>query len=311
MIESSLEGGTAPAPSEEEFDAEEEDFEEDEEGFEQPDADEFQRQLVLAAEDPACDRQPVLTEKGEEMHFIVQTIKRWLWHCPQGPLELGLAGMRALGPMALAWSATLTHALASGPQTLEELQETLGAVLDPETVEERLEALVNSGQAEALHGTGRAPAYALTDWGCEAISLIVAAVRYELRYPEADVLAPDVFDVEAAFQMALPLIRVPAAARGTVRAGVRVPEEDGEELVAGSTVEVAEGRVASSSPLLDRSPETWATGAPLDWCETVIDPDEAALELGGDVALAQGLVEALHGRLFGDEAADPRRLRLG
>jgi len=47
---------------------------------------------------------------------------------------------------------------------------------------------------------------------------------------------------EVAFQMALPLIRVPAAARGTVRAGVRVPEEDGEELVAGSTVEVAEGR---------------------------------------------------------------------
>ncbi len=179
-------------------------------------------------------------------------------------------------------------------------------MLDPEALERQLESMVNSGQAEALYGSGRAPSYSLTDWGREAISPIVAAVRYEQRYPEEDVLAPDVFDVEAAFQMALPLIGVPAGVRGTVRAGVRIPGE--EELVAGSTVEVEDGRVTSSSPLLDRVPETWATGTPLDWAETVIDPAAAGLDMGGDVELAAGLIEALHARLFGDSGL-PRPVR--
>lgn len=237
------------------------------------------------------------TTKGEEFLFVAGTIERWLRRCPRGPLELGLAGARALAPMVCSWSAMLTHALAPGPLTLAELQRTL-AVLDPEGIEHRLETMIDSGQAEALYGSGRAPTFALTDWGREAISLIVAAVRYELRYPEDDVLAPDVFDAEAAFQMALPLIEAPTELHGTCRAGVRIPGE--EELVSGSTAQIEDGRLVASSPLLDRVPETWVTGTPLDWCETVIDPSEAKLDMGGDVALAQGLVEALHERLFGE-----------
>jgi len=298
MLEASLSGVPAPLPDEEE----------DEEELEQPDEDDLEREEVLAEHDPDIHTPLQLTGKGEEMLFVSGTIERWLARCPQGPLELGLEGARALAPMVLSWSATLTHALASGPLTVTELEQALASVLDPEALERQLESMVNSGQAEALYGSGRAPSYALTDWGREAISPIVAAVRYEQRYPEEDVLDPDVFDVEAAFQMALPLIGVPAGVRGTVRAGVRIPGE--EELVAGSTVDVADGRVTSSSPLLDRVPETWATGTPLDWCETVIDPAAAGLDLGGDVELAAGLIEALHTRLFGDSSTEIHRLRL-
>jgi DNA-binding HxlR family transcriptional regulator len=281
MLESSLEGDDAlRAPDEGQIDYDEALEEEDEE---------------LDAHVPMQ-----LTGKGEEMLFVSGAIERWLRRCPQGSLELGPAGARALAPMVLSWSATLTHALAPGPVSLAELQRVLAAALDPETVERRLEELVDSGQVKALHESGRAPRYTLTDWGREAISPIVAAVRYEQRYREEDVLDPDVFDVEAAFQMALPLIRVPAEARGTVRAGVRIPgeETDEAELIAGSTIEVEDGRVTASSALLERMPETWVTGTPLDWCETVIDPAEAKLEMGGDVALAQGLIEALHERLW-------------
>ena len=288
LLEASLSGVAAPLPDEEEV----EDFEQEELEAEEEDLDE--------ALDPSLHAPLELTGKGEEILFVSGTIERWLSRCPQGPLELGLAGARALAPMVLSWSATLTHALASGPLTLEELEQALAAVLDPEAVEQQLESLVNSGQAEALYGSGRAPSYALTDWGREAISPIVAAVRYEQRYPEDDVLDPDVFDVEAAFQMALPLIDVPSDVRGTCRAGVRIPGAEGEELVAGSTVEVEGGRVTSSSPLLDRVPETWATGTPLDWSEAVIDPAAAGLDVGGDIELAEGLIEALHQRLFGD-----------
>jgi len=292
MLEASLEGVPAPLP----------DAEEDEEYAEEveDELDLEQDEELAEALDPSLHAPLQLTDKGEELLFVSGTIERWLRRCPQGPLELGLAGARALAPMVLAWSATLTHALASGPLTLAELERALAAVLDPEALEQQLESLVNSGQAEALYGTGREPSYALTDWGREAISPIVAAVRYEQRYPEDDVLAPDVFDVEAAFEMALPLLRLPGELRGTCRAGVRLPGAEGEDLVAGSTVNVEGGRVATSSPLLDRAPETWATGTPLEWSETVIDPAATGLDTGGDVELAQGLIAALHERLFGD-----------
>jgi DNA-binding HxlR family transcriptional regulator len=293
MLEASLAGVPPPVPTEEEVEEHEGPEAEGDRGGEEDEG-------LAEALDPDLGAPLRLTAKGEEMLFVAQTIKRWLRRCPQGPLELGLAGARALAPMVLSWSATLTHALASGPLTLAELRRALAAMLEEEAVERQLRAMVNSGQAETLHGSGRAPSYALTDWGREAISPIVAAVRFELRYPEEDVLAPDVFDVEAGFQMALPLIRVPARLRGTCRAGVRIPGE--QELIAGSTVEVEGGRVAASSPLLDQAPETWATGTPLNWCEGVIDPAAAGLDTGGDVELARGLVEALHERLFGEGA---------
>lgn len=299
-LESSLEGMPGPTvPSEDDVEYEEE-----------LDEYEREREAALAEHEPGVREPMQLTGKGEEMLFVTGALERWLQRCPQGPLELGLAGARAVMPMVLSWSATLTHALAQGPLTSAELEHALSSVLEPEPVERQLEAMVGSGQAEALYGSGRAPVYALTDWGREAVSPIVAAVRFEQRYPEADVLDPDVFDVEAAFQMALPLIEVPPAVRGTVRAGVLVPGE--EELIAGATVQLEGGRIAASSPLLDRVPETWATGTPLEWCETVTDPAAAKLDLGGDVPLAQGLIEALHERLwpFGGDPAGPRRLRL-
>jgi hypothetical protein len=90
--------------------------------------------------------------------------------------------------------------------------------------------------------------------------------------------------------MALPLIQLPPGLRGSCRLGVAIP--GGEPLVAGATAQGDRGAVISSSPLLDEIPETWATGTPLDWCETVVDPTTARLEAGGDTELAVALIEA-------------------
>ncbi len=236
------------------------------------------------------------SSKGEEFLFVASTIERWLGNCPQGPLELGLRGAHALAPLVCCWSATVTHALAPEPLTLAELQRAV-QILDGETVAEHLEALERSGQVAALPRGGETR-YALTDWGREGIAPIIAAVRFEGRYPEDDVLAPDVFDVEAAYQMALPLLRLPPDLRGSCRLGVRVSE--GEPLMAGSAVTVDRGAIVSASPLLEEDPETWATGSALDWCETVIEPAAARIETGGDTHLARALLEALHERLFGE-----------
>jgi DNA-binding HxlR family transcriptional regulator len=235
------------------------------------------------------------SSKGEEFLFVAYSMERWLRNCPNGPLELGPEAGEPLSALVCCWSATVTHALAPEPLTLAELDRAVG-ILDPETVEEHLEAMVRSGLAETLPGSGETR-YGLTDWGREGISPIVAAVRYECHYPEADVLPPDVFDAEAAFAMALPLVRLPPDLRGACRLGVRITGE--EALMAGATVEVDRGAVLASSPLLDQDPETWATGTPLDWCETVVDPTTAKLAAGGDEALTGALIEALHETLFG------------
>jgi DNA-binding HxlR family transcriptional regulator len=235
------------------------------------------------------------SSKGEEFLFVAFAIERWLRNCPEGPLELGLRGARALAPLVCCWSATVTHALAPEPLTLAELDRAV-SVLDADVVAEHVEAMERSGQVRELPGGGETR-YALTDWGREAIAPIIAAVRYECRYPEDDVLPPDVFDAEAAFQMALPLLRLAPHLRGSCRLGVEVPGE--EPLMAGATVQVERGCVLSSSALLDESPETWVTGSPLDWCETVIDPSTEQLECGGDTELAAALLEALYEALFG------------
>jgi len=295
LLETALEGIPPSVPEEDEDD----DYEDDDEDEDDEDEGLYDGGDLLDyddEDDPGPDAKMQATAKGEEFLFVVETIERWLGRCPRGPLELGLPGARALLPMVCSWSATLTHALSAEALTREELERALPD-LDSEAIEGQLESMVNSGQAEALYGSGRAPSYSLTDWGREAVALIVAAVRFELRYPEEDVLPPDVFDVEAAFQMALPLLRLPPELRGTCRAGVRLPGE--EQLVAGATVEVADGRVAASSPLLESAPVTWATGSPLNWCETVVDPAAGGIEVGGEIGLAAGLVQALHERLFG------------
>ncbi len=236
------------------------------------------------------------TSKGDEFLFVAASIERWLRNCPAGRLELGPRGAKALAPLVCGWSATVTHALAAEPLTLAELDHEVG-ILDGDGVATHLDMLLRSGQAEELPGGGE-PRYALTNWGREGISPIVAAVRFECHYPEDDVLPPDVFDVEAAFQMALPLVELPPGLRGAARLGVQIL--GGEPLMAGATAQVDRGRVVSSSPLLEENPATWATGTPLDWCEAVVDPATDRLTAGGDAALAGAMVEALHERLFGE-----------
>ncbi len=169
-------------------------------------------------------------------------------------------------------------------------------LLDREGARKHVERMVRSGMAEAGTRAGEVR-YGLSDWGRAAIAPIVAAVLYERRHDAAMTSPPDVFDVEAAFQTALPLIQLPPALRGSARLGVQIP--GGEPLMAGATVQVDRGVVLASSALLDEEPETWVTGDPLAWCETVIDPSAPRLNLGGDTELAAALLQALHERLFG------------
>lgn len=234
------------------------------------------------------------------LRLVSTTLRRWLNEHPDGPLNPGPAATEAIAALVCAWSSALTHALADGPRTATDLVREVTALYGEEMVRDHLEALIRSAQVEELLGDGtEEPRYALTDWGMKAIAPLIAAAHHEAHCPSEDVLMPEVLDVEAAFQLTAPLLRLPTGLRGSCRLGVRISDEE-ETLLAGTTMDVANGRVVSSSILLEQDPDTWATGTPVMWCDAVVDPTTAArLDVGGDIELARSLLTALHDRLFG------------
>ena len=287
---------------EDDYEFEEEDGDEDEEdgdGDEFGDEDEDGDGGGVATLDAerAADPEPTYrtSAKGAQIVYVAGILQRWLRNCPEGPLEIGAPGGSALASLFCGWSATVIHALARGPLTLAELDRAVKPIPEREVVAEHVESMRMVGQAEVLE-VGGETRYALTEWMREGIAPIAAAAWVEVHYPEEQMAPPDVLDVEAAFQLALPLLRLPPDLRGTCRLGVQIP--GGPPLMAGATVEVDRGAVVTSSALLEESPETFATGSPLDWLDTLIDPTAGKITLGGERRLAGALIEGLHERLF-------------
>lgn len=234
--------------------------------------------------------------QAEQLPFVTRTLERWLRACPAGPLEPGPAAAEAIAAMACCWSAAVTHALADAPRTLSELDPEVPAIYSVEITREHVEALVRTGQAETTAVDGRLR-YALTEWGREAAAPLIAAAHHEIHFPQDDVMAPEILDVEATFQLIVPLLRLSSDLHGECHLSVQLSGE--KPLRAGATVQASGGRIVSSSILLEENPETWVTGSPMDWCETVVDPSVARLKSGGDTELADALVQGLHERLFG------------
>ncbi len=243
------------------------------------------------------DREARMTSPAQldRLRFVAATLERWL-RTGESPGHRPPEA-EAIAAMACCWSAAVTHALAMGPQTIAELARAVPSLYGEDIAQEHVEALERTSQARSLPGGGEAR-YALTEWGMEAIAPLIAAAHYETAFPQVDVMPPEILDAEATFQLAAPLIRLPADLYGTCRLSVRLPDDD--SVLAGATVEVRQGRIVASSILLEREPETWVTGLPRDWCEAVVDPAAAQLEFGGDADLAGALLEALHQRLFGE-----------
>jgi DNA-binding HxlR family transcriptional regulator len=234
--------------------------------------------------------------KGTEMLFVAFTLERWLRNCPSGPLQIGPEATGAIATLVCCWSATVTHALAGQPLTLSELERDV-VTLNPETLDEHLQAMIRTGMVEARPDSGGETRYAVTDWLREGVAPLSAAARMERRHLEQDTASPDVLDVEAAFQLALPLVKLPPDLGGACRLGVQIPGD--KALMVGATVEAEAGRVISASPLLDEDAETFGTGSPIDWLDTLVEPSAGRIKLGGDGRLVGALIDGLYEVLFG------------
>lgn len=240
-----------------------------------------------------------LTDAGRDLLFVVETVERWLEQIPEEPLPLGgTAAKAAVKALAEGWSTTMLRALATGPLSLTELDGVIGSISYP-SLERRLAAMRLAGHVEARASNGRGTPYALTDWARKGIAPLVAATRWERRHRPRNTPPIGRVDVEAAFLLSVPLLRLPSHMSGSCRMAVELSGNDGRRL-AGVVIGVEKGRIESCTSRLDGKPDAWALGSATAWLDAMIEADTDRIEPGGYSHLARVLLDTLHRALFGE-----------
>jgi DNA-binding HxlR family transcriptional regulator len=238
-----------------------------------------------------------LTESGQELLLVAEVLDTWLAASPEGPTPLGSdAAKSAVKALVEGWTTGMVRALASRPLSLTELDRVIASLSYP-SLERRLSAMRGFGLVKPAPGEGRSTPYKASDWLRHAVAPLAAAARWERRRLRDRAPSITNRDVEAAFLLALPLLRMPEEVSGTCLLAVQMGSEP-RTGTAGAIVLVQEGLVASSGTRLDNSTDAWALGPGAAWLSAVMKRDVASLELGGETALATCLVEGMHAALF-------------
>ncbi len=239
-----------------------------------------------------------LADSGRELLGVAATLQAWLAESPEGELVLGNANAKgAVKALAEGWSTGMIRALASKPLTLTELDRLITDVSYP-SLERRLEAMRMVGQIEPVPSKGRGTPYVVTDWLRRAIAPVIVAVHWEQTQLPSKAPAITKIDVEAAFMMVIPMLRLGAELSGPSMLAVDM-NGAGKARLAGVMVALEAGRVASCTTRLEGEPASEAVGSATDWIRAVTDPEPARLKIAGDRRLAVAYVAAIHEVLFG------------
>lgn len=235
------------------------------------------------------------TPAGKEVPFVGLVLQQWLDRCPDGPITVGPDAGPVLWALLSGWSSTVVHTLAGRPRTVAEACEAI-QILDLEIVEAQIGAMEETGLLEARPGTEGEERFAATDWLRMAIAPLATAARMELRHPPGDTAPIAALDVEAAFQLTLPMIELPPSLSGTCSLAVEL-DEGVLHSPSGVTVRVDRGRVLSCETHLDEEAGSWASASAPDWLEMVIEADMGQARSGGNDLPAK-LIHGLHRTLF-------------
>jgi len=239
-----------------------------------------------------------ITGQGERLLAVAGVLQGWLRSSPEGNLELGeTASKSAIKALVDGWSTGIVRALAARPLALTELNRVIPQVSYP-TLERRLTAMRQVGltQPEAQRD-GRVTRCEVTPWLRHAVAPLTAAVGWESQCIPSKVPAPGRIDAEAAFLLAIPLLELSPELEGTCRLAVEFRR--GSDLdFAGVTVTVVDGQIRSCVARIEGKPDAWVTGGVLDWFRWMRDLDGHQVEVGGDSALANALVDGLRGTLL-------------
>lgn len=236
----------------------------------------------------------LITEAGRNLLEVANVLQDWLQVAPEEPVLLGSPTSKsATKALVEGWSTNIIRALAARPLSLTELNRLIPKVSYP-SLERRLGAMRLAGLVEPHPGNGRGTPYAATEWLRRAIVPIAAAAGWERRYRPKDSKSIGRLGVEAAFLLAIPLLEMPSDFKGKCRLAVEV-QGGSSPIFAGVLVYFEEGKVVSCSSRLEGEVESWAVGTPEDWLGRMKGNGRTSLELGGDMAIAESLLDSLQG----------------
>lgn len=238
---------------------------------------------------------PALPE--EEARFVTAIVERWLSLCPAGPLALGPEAAPAISALTDGWDSTAIHALAARPRTVAEMATAVGTP-NGDAVEGRLLAMEAANLLATCQGEDGEWRFGATEWLRLAIAPLAAAARLELRHlaGKAAPIAP--IDVEAAFLLTLPLVDLSEEISAACGLSVMVPGP--RRQLSRVVVLVEQGEITSIVPNSQMDTNTFATGSPANWIDTLIDPSAAELDASGDLQVCFDLLTGLHEKLFRD-----------
>jgi DNA-binding HxlR family transcriptional regulator len=234
-----------------------------------------------------------LAPPGVQLLKVAEALKAWLAASPQGRLELGTppAGA-AVKALIDGWAVSIVRVLASRPLAPSDLGRLITA-LGPADLERCLAAMRRAGLLEAS-GEGPAALHAPTEWLRRAVGPLAAGAYWERRYLPAKTPPISRHDVEAAFLLSVPLLRLRPERSGRCRLAVELLDSSGDPAPVGVVVEVRDGQIVSCVARLGGEAGAWALGRPSAWLAAVIEGDAAGLKLGGDVDLATDIAWGLH-----------------
>lgn len=239
-----------------------------------------------------------LTASGRELLFVLDVLGRWLERAPEGPLALGGNEAKvAIRALAEGWSTTMLRALAAAPLSLTELDGVISSLSYP-SLERRLATMRLTGLVEPRPGNGRGTPYAITPWQRLGVAPLAVAARWESRSLPGQSTPITPLDIETAFLLAVPHLRLTTAGSGMCRVAVEISDGKGRRL-AGVTAAVNGDAIESCTTSLEGTADGWAIGSPAAWFSAMIERDLGGLELGGNRRLPRALVLGLHESLFG------------
>ena len=201
------------------------------------------------------------------------------------------------------WASMTIHALAGGPRSAAQVCEAI-QVIDRGAVDARIDSMLETGLLEEAPGEDPdgEPLVRATEWLRRAVAPLAAAARMELRFPPGDTAPIAALDVEAAFQLTLPLLKLPGEFWGACSLAVEL-DEGVAGSPAGVTARVEQGRVVACERGLDPDAGTAVSGGAAAWLDAVIDRRTERISSSGERRLAKRILRELRRTLFKGVAA--------
>lgn len=233
-----------------------------------------------------------ITSVGRDLLSVGETLQAWLDAAPGSSLELGSNVAKSVVKALIdGWSANLVRAIAARPLCLTELDQLIANMSYP-TLERKLSSMRLAGLAEVQPGAGRGTPYGATRWLRHAVVPLACATAWEHRHKHLRAAPIGRFEVEAAFLLAIPLVRVPEGFEGKCRLAVEIKGREKARL-AGVRVCFEEGRVTSCSVRLDGEVSCSVCGSPQAWLGRLRGAADSSLQISRNMEQGKALLDAI------------------